>query len=90
MNPASLFFNSTWLVQDITCGVPQGSILGPLLFIIYINDLCHASEFFDLNLFADDTILFCSGDNLRTLTQILVISWPSCLIGSKQINFLYI
>ena len=52
-------FEKTELL-DITCGVLQGLILGPLFFILYINDLCFVSQFLKPIMFSDDINLFCS------------------------------
>ena len=46
--------------RDVTVGVPQGSILGPLFFLLYVNDLAKSSRVFEYILFADDTNIFAS------------------------------
>ena len=53
--------------QVIKCGVPQGSILGPLLFILYINDMCKVSELLRFIIFADDTNIFCIDNDHKSL-----------------------
>ena len=55
---------------DIHIGVPQGSVLGPILFILYVNDINqHIHIGAACNLYADDTLVYCSANNVDTLQE---------------------
>ena len=54
-------------LQNVTCGVPQGLLLGPLLFIVYINDFHFSSDELSFTLFADDSSLYYSHKDPQTL-----------------------
>ena len=88
--------NENSLLNHINRGVPQGSILGPILFLIYINDIKNCTILFTL-LFADDSSFLISGKNLDELVEILnfelkkICDWFRCnemSLNSQKTKFM--
>ena len=83
--------------QPKTCRVPQGSVLGPLLLLLYVNDIHKSSDKLAFYLFADDTNLLCKDKNLRTLELVVnlefhkVYEWLTAYkltLNVKKSNFI--
>ena len=75
----------------ITCGIPQGSTLGPLLFTLYINDMPNCSNKLSFRIFADDTNVFYSNSSIdeigRVMNEELNHIFQYCMINKLSINY---
>ena len=76
--------------QNISCGVPQGSVLGPLFFLIYVNDIVNRIGIDNIKLYADDTVIFTEGIDIANLQynlqKLLNIFSCWCMENKLSIN----
>ena len=84
---------------NVVCGIPQGSTLGPLLFLLYINDLPNSSTKLSFRLFADDANIFYASKNLKEIETVMKEEFQNILkycnanklsINMQKTNFMLI
>ena len=75
-------------MSDIICGVPQVSVLGPLLLLIYINDISASSNMFSFTLFADDINIFYKSKSLNHLLTIANSELTKLSLRFKANNYI--
>ena len=81
-----MYNNSKSETKFITHEVPQGSILGPLFFIVFMNDFSRESNISFSILFADDTTVIIEGQNYNNLILTLNTELNSLMCGYRQTN----
>jgi hypothetical protein len=75
-------------MRKLTTGVPQGSVLGPLIFLLYINDLAHVSKNLEFTLFADDTTVLYLNELLLNTLEDAAIEMNVVLTGFLLTSYL--
>ena len=71
--------NSLSDIKPISIGVPQGSVLGPILFLLFVNDLPQHMKNEQCNMFADDTIIYSSGQSISEIQSKLQMAIDSVI-----------